>query len=56
MIGWKKITMLRFNYDGELAWWLSGDIKPRLGYERKKLLNDFCRDIPNIVFTAIDDA
>lgn len=52
----KKITMLKFNYDGELAWWLSSDIKPRLGYERKKLLNDFCRDIPNIVFTAIDDA
>ena len=52
----KKITMLKFNYDGELAWWLSSDIKPRLGYERKKLLNDFCRDIPNVVFTAIDDA
>ena len=52
----KKITMLKFNDDGELAWWLSSDIKPPLGYERKKLLNDFCRDIPNVVFTAIDDA
>lgn len=56
MIGWKKITMLKFNDDGELAWWISSDIKPQLGYERKKLLNGFCRDIPNIVFTAIDDA